>query len=273
MQELILSHPYFPMAASALLGFLVATFFYLNGVHPLARKSLEKKFRERKNEFIALASHYLITPITIIQTAVTRLQEKDATLTGEERAKLYDSILMGEQRLWMITEQLILVNEIDQNNLQVNIAVSNLSETVTSAIASLDVFARNKKIKIHFLDQIKDIQEARYDERRIKQAIVAIIDNAIKFSVEDSGIRVRLGLQSGIITIEVEDQGSGMPPEILKHLAEKFYRGSSLYTFDHEGAGLGLFIAQAILRQHQGLINFESQAKRGTRVTIHFPTL
>lgn len=235
--------------------------------------NFEKRLQDSKDQFVGLASHYLLTPITIIQTATNRLQEADATLDTAGRQKLYEAIMAGQQRLWIIAEQLVLINEVDGNHLQLKIEVTDLADVVSSAVAAVDVFARAKKLQIRIENQLQEISQARVDARRLKQAVIALMDNAIKFSMEDTVITVRLWLQDGYFMVQVEDEGIGMPEEVIQHLTEKFYRGSSIYSFDYEGLGLGLHIAYAIITMHTGTMVFQSRPKRGTVVTIELPSL
>lgn len=254
-------------------GIIVSAIFCWGVVLPRVRRQAEKRVRDSKDQFIGLASHYLLTPITIIQTAVSRLQEADTSLSFEDRKRLYEAIIMGQQRLWIIAEQLVLINEIDQNSLQLRIEATDLVDVVTGAIAAIDVFAKHKRVQIHFEDVTKEVKQSRLDARRIKQAIIAVLDNAIKFSVEETEIKVQIQAKDASIQIAIEDEGIGMSEEVIRHLSEKFYRGSGLYNFDYEGLGLGLHIAHAIVQAHQGEIQFSSRPKRGTRVLIEFPNL
>lgn len=254
-------------------GFLVAILFWILVARRKIIESSDKKLRQRKDQFISLASHYLLNPITIIQSAVASLQERDTSLSSDQRMVFYDAIERGQQRLWIVTEQLILVGEIDQETLRLQVGVSNLYDTISEAIAVIDPFARVKKISLHFDMDTKDLQEARFDARKMKQAIIAVLDNAVKFSLEGGSVRVRLTYQSGIFSIIVEDDGIGMPDSMLSHITEKFYRGTDVYTFDYEGFGLGLHIAQAIIQMHQGALQFVSKPKKGTIATIQFPSL
>ena len=263
----------YQQGALVVAGFVLAMLFYYVVLRPPLERRLEKKLRERKDEFIGLSSHYLLTPITIIQTAVARLQEADTTLDTTQRMKLYEAIAMGQQRLWIIAEQLVLVNQIDFNELRLRLEVANVSETVSDAIASVDIFARHKNLKLHFTDYTKEINQARFDPRRLRQAIIAVLDNAIKFSLENTTVSVELKLEGKVFQINIADQGIGMPPEVLEHITERFYRGNGIYNFDYEGLGLGLHIAYAIARQHGGNMEFTSQPKQGTTVSIQFPNI
>jgi signal transduction histidine kinase len=255
--------------AGIVLGILLSTVIFRR----IDRSHFEADLRARKDQFISLSSHYLLNPITIIQTAISSLKERDSALTADQRLPLYDAIERGQQRLWIITQQLILVGEIDQDDLQVHLAVANIYDTVTSAISSVDSFAREKGISIKLEDSSHDVREARFDARRMKQALIAVLDNAVKFSLEKGEVVVRVGWESNIFTVEVEDFGIGMPEGIVEHISEKFFRGSDTYTFDYEGIGLGLHIAQAIVRMHQGNISIQSKPKQGTLVSVQFPSL
>lgn len=256
---------------TATAGLFIGAFFAVVILRSRISRILNTQLKESKDKFIGLASHYLLTPITIIQTAITRLQESDATLTLEQRQKMYDAISMGQQRLWIIAEQLVLINEIDQNNLKPRMDAADFAEIVGSAVSSMDIFARNKQVSLMFEDTIHEPVQGRMDARRIKQAVIAVLDNAIKFSMEGTQVRVQMSIENDQFVLRVKDQGIGMPEEVLQHTGERFYRGSSLYEFDYEGLGLGLHIAQAIVRLHQGSIQFTSEPKLGTIATLQFP--
>ena len=252
-------------------GMALSVLIYLLLLRPTIQHRFSHELANMKDQFVALASHYLLTPITIIQTALSRLQEGDLSLTPGERQHMYEAIGMGQQRLWIIAEQLVLINEIDRGVLQLRQDVADVSEVVSAAVAAMDIFARTKKITISLSNDLSGPTQTRLDARRMKQALIAVLDNAIKFSMEDSQIQVQVGQEDGYFVVRVKDQGIGMPEEVLNHLSEKFYRGSSIYSFDYEGIGLGLFIAFAILRLHQGMLQFESKPKLGTITTLRFP--
>ena len=262
----------YPYLIGFLVGFLLSFLLYFGIMLPLHKKMLNKELRERKDQFIALSSHYLLNPITIIQTAVSRLRDSAGKpLTPEHLEKLVDAIFRGQQRLWILAEQFFIVGEIDQNDMYLNLAVADISDVVGSAVAAIDPFAREKQVTIHLDDQTNEVRQVKIDPRRMKQAVIAVLDNAVKFSPEGGKVIIRVTLEDSIFVIQIADEGIGMPDEILSHLAEKFYRGNQIYNFDYEGMGLGLHIAQAIIRLHQGNIDFVSQPKQGTVATIQFP--
>lgn len=252
-----------------LLGGLIAVAI----IRSQLQKQANQLVKERKDQFVALASHYLLTPTTVIQAALTTLQDKDAVLDGAGRHKLYDALERGYRRMLIVAEQLLLVGNISDNTLTLQLGVNNLFNTVTEAASVVDPFARAKNIAITVQDDSRAINECRFDARRMKQALVALLDNAIKFSLEETAIEIVVSVENNIFQISIVDQGIGMSTKVLEHLSEKFYRGTDLYTFDYEGLGLGLHIAQAIIRLHHGNISFSSRPKQGTQALIEFPNL
>jgi len=254
-------------------GIIIAIIFYYLGLRRMLMKTVQKRLVARQDQFISIASHYLLSPISIIQAAVSDLQNRETSMTSQDRLKLYDIIYRGQQRLLILSEQLLIVGQIDQNLLNVQVAVADITDVVSDAIAKVDPFARQKQLKIKFFDQSQDVHQSRFDARHLKQALVAILDNAIKFSQDNSEITVQLALESNIFTIVVEDHGIGMPQNIINHLSEKFYRGTQLYSFDYEGMGLGLHIAYAIINLHGGSLTFRSKPKQGTVAIIQLPNI
>ena len=252
-------------------GSLLSLYLYISFAKSALLKRENGKLHERKDQFVALCSHYLLTPISIIQVSVSKLQENEGSLTLEERSKLYEAIVRGQQRLWILAEQFLVVGEIDQGELRLMQSVADLAEVVTSAITAVHPFSMEKNLNVYFQEDQQKIWETRIDPRRMKQALIAILDNAIKFSPEGGMVAVGISLESDVFTITIKDQGIGMPDEILANISDKFYRGNQIYNFDYEGMGLGLHIAKAIVALHGGNIVFKSKPKEGTTVEIQFP--
>lgn len=256
---------------AALFGLLLGFLIYRVALSSRLTRHLAQSYRRQQDEFVALASHYLLNPITVIQTALARLQE--GRVTDQERSGLYDAILRGEQRLWITAEQMLLVSQIDGNQISLKIGVGDLNDTLTGAITAVDAFARQRQVRVEFQDVTKSDQavQVKFDQRRLKQAFIAVLDNAVKFSPEGATVKVLMSIQAGVCQVLVEDDGPGMPDEVVRRATQRFFRGTSPYNFDYEGMGLGLFIAKTIVGLHGGVITITSKPKRGTKVLIEFP--
>jgi signal transduction histidine kinase len=117
---------------------------------------------------------------------------------------------------------------------------------------------------------LAEIGLVRVDPARVEQAILALVDNAIKYGPESQRITLRSGCSNGELRVEVGDRGPGIPEMELPRVFERFYR---LDGVDEPGNGLGLSIAQTIAEAHGGRIEAESQPGEGTRMTLVLPLL
>ena len=239
-------------------------------IYDLLRKQAEKRLETLEDQFVSLSSHYLLTPVSTIQAAVGRLQEAESMGLAERR-KMYDAIYQADSRLWIIAQQLILMNQFGTDRLKLDFGAVNLDSLVVDSIRTLEPLIRKAKVKVLYDDSGLGSSQVSADGRRLKQAFIAILDNAVKFSPEGGEVKVRLGSANQLYQLVTSDSGAGMPFEVQKHISEKFYRGTDLYRFDYEGMGLGMYIAERIVALHQGAIKIESAPKSGTRVTIEFP--
>jgi len=160
----------------------------------------------------------------------------------------------------------------DLHKVKLAMKVGDLSKLVGDSVAAVDSFAREKKLKIRYEEQVNvTTWETHLDSRRLKQAFIAVLDNAVKFSQEGGEVLVALEYESGIYRLTVADAGIGMPKELAERLGEPLARGTSMYNFDYEGIGLGLYIAKEVIRSIGGAIAIESKLKKGTTVRIEFP--
>lgn len=225
----------------------------------------------KQEAFIAIASHYLLTPISVIQSAVTRLAEKP-NLELDKRIELYDTIISGEKRLYIITEQMLLSAKLVNGEFNLATQVARLHEPVIEAMREVEPIAKQKGIT--FRTDIKQAPpiESSFDPKQIKTATVALLDNAIKFSKEKGEILVRVVRDGSTGIIQVVDAGIGMTPEQITHATDKFYRGTPPYVFDYEGMGLGLHVAYVIMNAHDGEVEIKSRGvNKGSDVTLVLP--
>ena len=256
-------------------GFLAGALVVGLAVYFRTQRTIEdkasKKLSGKQEAFIAIASHYLLTPISIIQSAITRLNEKP-NLELPARQALYDIILSGEKRLYIIAEQMLLATKLVNGELALNLRVTQLHEPVINAIREIEAIARQKKVVLRPQVQQTPAIELQVDPKLVQVATVAILDNAVKFSQEGGQIDISVKRDGQWGVINVTDQGIGLNNEQQTHATEKFYRGTPPYSFDYQGMGLGLHVAFVIMEAHNGELIIESKGEnRGASVTLRWP--
>jgi signal transduction histidine kinase len=142
----------------------------------------------------------------------------------------------------------------------------SLSELVVSSIREMDYWIEERGFKIS--TEIQKGINISADPDALKQALLNLISNSIKFSYDERELNIRLWEQDKYIYIEVGDRGIGIPEDKIDRIFEKYYRIDSSKVIDSSGTGLGLTVTKNIIESHNGIIRIESEIGQGTKVTI-----
>ena len=233
----------------------------------LAGKSLKpiKSIFENQEHFIADASHELRTPLAVIQTNVEVLQLKKDELLNDNEKWLTNISSEIDKMDRLITDLLFIAQEGNKKNLN-NKKQFNLSELCEELVALMTLEAKEKNILLTANIQ-KNIMYIG-DLERIQQAIRIIVDNAIKYTPGDGAVLLDLYKTQRTIYISIKDTGIGLTPEDQKQIFSRFYRVDNSRHREEGGGGLGLSIADMIVRQHHGKIKTESKLNAGSTFTI-----
>ncbi len=216
--------------------------------------------------FMADAAHELRTPITILRTRaeVALQQPRD---TGN-----YVSALRGieveSRRLGSIVESLLVLARADAGERQIEKERIFLDDIAIDAAGAASVVARQKNIEI----TVDEFEEAPIegDSSLIRQLVMIVLDNAVKFTDPGGHVHVRVSMIDGAPMFSVADTGIGIKAEELGRVFQRFFRGETARSRT-EGAGLGLSIASWIAREHDASLSLKSEPGQGTTVTVTFP--
>jgi heavy metal sensor kinase len=225
---------------------------------------LEESFQFLQR-FSADASHELRTPLTVLRGELEALAQRQLDTGGRETI---GSALEETERLSRIVESLLTISRLDAGEAQVEHIRLDLAELAVNTTEQMSLLAEDKKIALKSETDGQVFTEG--DPARLKQVIVNLVDNAIKYTSEGGTVRVRTGLMNGKATIVVEDNGAGIPAEALPHIFERFYRVDKARTRQLGGTGLGLAIVKSIVTAHGGRITVES-AQTGSRFRVELP--
>jgi len=227
---------------------------------------LEDAFQQTQR-FLADASHELRTPLTIMQAGLEAMTEKaNSRLDVQEVAA---STLEETERLRRIVEGLFALSRLDAGEALEKSNPFDLSELVSSTADQMWLLAEDKSISINRVLNQKVIVEG--DRARIKQVVVNLLDNAIKYTASGGKINVRVAAQNGKAVLEVLDTGIGISAEASPHIFERFYRVDKARSRDLGGAGLGLSIVKSICTAHGGHVEVQSKEGEGSRFIVELP--
>jgi two-component system, OmpR family, phosphate regulon sensor histidine kinase PhoR len=225
-----------------------------------------------RRDFVANVSHELKTPITSIKGFVETLQS-GAIENAADSERFLGIVARQVDRLNSIIDDLLALSKIEQNveRAEINLMPGKINLVLSSAIAACRKKADEKSISLS-LDCANDIV-ANINDLLLEQAVVNLIDNAIKYSSSGGSIDVACGQINGIISILVRDNGCGIEKIHLPRLFERFYRVDKARSRSQGGTGLGLAIVKHIVLAHGGKVVVESTPGKGSLFTITLPQM
>lgn len=247
-------------------GKQIGALIVLNDVTRLIR--LEKIRRD----FVANISHEIKTPITAIKGFVETL--RDGALENHEYAEKFLQIISKHvDRLEAVTEDLLSLSMIEQETEKEEIILEegNIEDVLKNAIQVCETNAIAKKIRMEL--SYNENLVAKFDPSLLEQAIVNLIDNAIKYSNKESIIQIEAFHRKNEIIISIRDQGCGIEKKHLPRLFERFYRVDKARSRQLGGTGLGLAIVKHIAQAHGGYVTVESTPGKGSIFSIHLPII
>ncbi len=227
---------------------------------------LEHLFNSQRR-FVADVSHELRTPLTVLQGNAGLMRKM-----GEFDLEALDSMSKEIARLTRMVEDLLLMAQAESGKLELSKTKVELDTILLEVYQQARILAGDKKqLRIDEIDQV----QVTGDRDRLKQVLLNIVGNAIKFTQPNGQIAMSLTVVDGEARIDICDDGQGIHPEDLAHIFERFYRAEKSRTkiidYDQKGFGLGLSIAYWIMLRHDGRIEVKSKVGEGTTFTVCMP--
>ena len=223
---------------------------------------------KKQMEFVQNASHELRTPLTIIQAKQELLlQEPDAKIIDKSEDIMLT--LNETKRLTKLTKDLMILARADENNIKLNKEKVDIDELIDGMAKPYIEMAEFEKKQMKLNLQYEE--EAFVDTSKIYQVMVILLDNAIKYTEKGDCIEINTYSKDGKCVIEVKDTGIGISEEAITHIFDRFYREDKARNRETGGSGLGLSIADVIVKAHNGTIKASHNKPKGTIFTIKLP--
>jgi heavy metal sensor kinase len=219
--------------------------------------------------FLADASHELRTPLTVIKGELQEIVAGEA-VEGALRERV-GSVLEEVARLEHLVSGLLVLSRLDAGDAKREWFDVDLAALGTSTAEQMRLMAEDRGIQLQTC--ALEPLVVRGDRGRLKQVIVNLLDNAIRFTPRGGAVTLRTFREGGDELLEVSDTGVGIPAAALPHLFERFYRVDEARSRDEGGAGLGLSIAESICTAHGARLEVDSELGLGSRFRLRFPRL
>jgi len=220
-------------------------------------------------DFVATASHELRTPLTAVYGGATTLLARGDDLTPMQRQRLLRMISDESEHLTRIVDQLLVSAQLDRGTLRIDESECDVAELCASVATAAR--ARAPEGVTVAMQAPSVVAPIRCDESLLRQVLINLVDNAMKYSVDGGIVLVRLRDETASVHIDVVDKGLGIPTAEQERIFEKFFRLDADMARGVGGSGLGLYISREIVTQLGGTLTLRSQPGRGSTFTVMLP--
>ena len=227
-----------------------------------------KTLDESRNEFVSNVSHELKTPLTSMKVLADSLVGQEGVPEELYQEFMSDITAEIDRENKIITDLLSLV-KLDKKAADLNVEHLNINQLLEDILKRLRPIADKRHIDL-ILDSFRPV-EADVDEVKFTLAISNLVENGIKYNVDDGWVRVTLDADHKYFYVKVADSGMGIPEESIGRIFERFYRVDKSHSKEIGGTGLGLAITRSAVTKHHGNIQVESKEGEGTTFTVRIP--
>ncbi len=238
----------------------------------LVKKNHElAKLNQQKNFFLGMVVHDLRSPLGTIASYSEFLLDQEQHHSPEDDRELVAIIKKSSEFMFSLINDLLDISKIESGNLNLDIKPILLEELISGSLENSRVLAAKKGINFKVVHGGNLPHTLFCDRPKIEQVLNNLLSNAVKFSHADSDVTLHLSTQENILVLCVDDNGTGLPEDILEQLFIPFSKATRLGTREEKGTGLGLSIVRSILEGHGGEIRAENISGGGARFVVTLP--
>lgn len=246
--------------------------------------SRQKEVERLKSDFVSMVSHELRTPLAVIKGYAATLLNPSLHFDSQRQIRFLRGINDASDRLTRLIDNLLSVSRFDSGRFKLNLQTVDLADAVRRVVGGMRSSAGTHGLRCAAPAEGVTV---RIDRDQIEQVLVNLLTNAIKYSPEGGDVVVDLRVVAGLLPstdpaqrdaesrgaalLSVQDYGIGIPPNQVRFIFDKFYRGDAPAVKRVPGTGLGLFICKSIVEAHRGRIWVESQLGRGSTFYVALP--
>ncbi len=240
------------------------------------RKSWEYQQKHRllseveqlKTNFIGMMSHDLKTPLARIQ-GMTEMISTDPTPLSSPQREALDTIKASAEDLLKFISTILNYARIESQGLELHLQGKDINQLLKEVVKKHEFLAKLKHIQL--ICELEPLFSIQIDPELMKQVFSNLVENAIKYSPENSKVLITSEEIEGKIIVQIADQGIGIPADELSNIFMKFFRSKYAKTSPIKGSGLGLYLAKYFVELHQGAISAESSPGQGSTFTVELP--
>lgn len=223
-----------------------------------------------KSDFVSNVSHELRTPLALIRMFAETL-EMGRIRSDEKKMEYYSTIVKESERLTRLVNNILDFSRMEAGKKQYNFTETDINSVVDGVVNTYSYHLQN-----HGIEPVVRLAEGlpviKADSEAVTEAVINLIDNAIKYSKDEKFLRVETKIVKAGIAVEIEDHGTGIAAEHQKKIFDTFYRVSAGLVHTTKGSGLGLSLVKHIMDAHSGKVELDSTVGKGSTFRLVFPT-
>ena len=229
-----------------------------------------KRTDQMRSDFVANVSHELRTPLSILRGYIETLID-DPKSSSEERRRILEVMERHSKRLGLLVDDLLMLAQLESADSNLQLSDVDLPKLFGNVVHDWKKKFAEKELAV-VVDLAPDLPMIRADEARLQEVLCNLLDNAVKYSRENGGVRLRAEQGRGEIALSVSDDGVGIDKNDLPRIFERFYRADKARSPEGiRGTGLGLAIVKHIAQLHGGRVEAESELGKGTTIRVILP--
>ena len=235
----------------------------------ITNRTREAELLQAKTEFIAIAAHQLRTPLTAVNWSLEALERESLNASQKE---LVDTGFSAAKKMLKTVNDLLDVSKIEEGRFGYNFEEVGVTAYLEDILLQVQDLAKQFGVKVYFKRPEEDFK-VFIDPQRVSMALFNILDNAIKYNVENGEVSLFIDKTSDgkFAQISIKDTGVGISQEDTGKIFSKFFRAEGVIKHSPDGTGLGLYITKNIIKRHGGSVWFESEVNRGSTFYLTLP--
>jgi two-component system phosphate regulon sensor histidine kinase PhoR len=229
----------------------------------------EMQLARLKSDFVSNVSHELRTPLALIRMYAETL-EMDRVKSDEKRHEYYRTINQESERLTRLINNILNFSRIESGRKEYKFSDVDINQIIKNVLNMYSYHIEQEGFILN-IELDENVSFIQADAEAVSEALINLIDNAVKYSMDEKEITVRTGMSDNSVFLEVQDRGIGIDQKYQEMIYDKFYRISSALVHDTKGSGLGLSLVQHIMNSHGGKIWLQSDVEKGSTFRLLFP--
>jgi signal transduction histidine kinase len=222
----------------------------------------------QKSEFMSIIAHQMRTPLSAVKWTLDMIIHGELGPLSIDQINFLTKAEESNEHMIGLVEDMLLADRLETGKSEMLLAPASVDELIGDVLHDLTAKIEQKNIQIHRIEGDPLLCTINIDKEKIRAVIQNILENAIKYTMQDGDVTIHVYSRDEFVFISVKDSGIGIPKDQQAYIFGKFYRARNASRIDANGSGLGLFIAKNITERHGGTIACNSEEGKGTTFII-----